>query len=65
MNFSICLFFFDFINGTSNSILPASLRLSCLIILPLLSIIALVPLFVDLRKKVLFSIARKIDLEKC
>ena len=33
--------------------------------LPLLSIIALTPLLVDLSKKVLFSIALKIDLAKC
>ena len=44
---------------------PASLRFNCLIIFPLLSIIALKPLLVDLIKKVLFSIALKIDLAKC
>ena len=32
---------------------------------PLLSIIALTPLFVDLRKKVSFSIALKMDFAKC
>ena len=59
------LILFDFINGTSNSIFPASFRFNCLIILPLLSIIALIPLLADLKKKVLFSTALKIDLEKC
>ena len=33
--------------------------------MPLLSIMALVPLFVDLRKKVLLSMALKIDFAKC
>ena len=56
---------FGIINGTSNSMFPASLRFNCLIMLPLLSIIALNPLFVDLMKKVLFSIDLKIDLAKC
>ena len=56
------LFFFDFINGISYSMFPASFLLSCFIILPLLSIIELVPLFADLKKKVPFSIALNIDL---
>ena len=56
---------FDFIKGTSNSIFPASFRFNLLTILPLLSIIALVPLLADLSKKVLFSIALKIDFAKC
>ena len=49
------------LNCTSNSIFPASFLSNCLIILPLLSTIALTPLFVDLNKKVSFSIALKID----
>ena len=53
------------INGTLNSMLPASFRLNFLIILPLLSIIALIPLFADRRKKVSFSKALKIDFAKC
>ena len=64
-NIKSFLFLFDFINGTSNSILPASFRLSCFFILPLLSIIALIPLFAERKTKVLFSIALKIVLAKC
>ena len=52
----------DFINGTSNSMFPASFRPSCFTILPLLSIMALIPLFADLRKKTPFSMALIIDL---
>ena len=55
----------DFISGTSNSIFPASFIFIFLIVLPLLSIIALMPWFADLRRKVLFSIALKIDFAKC
>ena len=64
-NIKSFLFLFDFINGISNSIFPISLRSICLTILPLLSIIALIPLLADLTKNVLFSIALKIDLAKC
>ena len=64
-NIKSFLFLFDFINGISSSIFPASFRSSCLIIFPLLSIMALIPLLADLIKKVLLSIALKIDLAKC
>ena len=57
-SFLILLFF---IKGTLNSIFPASFLFNLLIILPLLSIIALIPLFVDLNKKLLFSIQKVQD----
>ena len=59
------LIFLEFINGISNSIFPASFLFNCFITTPLLSIIALIPLFADLNKKVPFSIALNIDLTKC
>ena len=59
------LFFLDFINGTSNSIFPASFLFNFFKITPLLSIIALIPLLADLRKKVPLSMALNIDLAKC
>ena len=55
------LLFLDFINGTSNSIFPASFLFNCFIVVPLLSIIALIPLLADLKKKVPLSIALNID----
>ena len=55
------LLFLDFINGTSNSIFPASFAFNIFKALPLLSIMELIPLLADLRKKVPFSIDLKID----
>ena len=56
------LLFLDFINGTMNSIFPASFLFSSFMGLPLLSIIALIPLFAYLKKNVPLSIALNIDL---
>ena len=56
------LFFLEFINGTSNSIFPASFLFNFFITMPLLFTMALMPLFADLSKKVQFSIALNIDL---
>ena len=50
------LILFDLIKGTLNSIFPASYRFNCLITSHTISIIALMPLFADLKKKVSFSI---------
>ena len=51
--------------GKLYSILPVSLFFKLLIICPLLFIIALTPLFADLKTNESLSIALKIDFEKC
>ena len=65
INIKSFLLFLDFINGISNSMFPASFLFNCLTIMPELFIMALAPLFADLKKNVPLSIALYIDLIKC
>ena len=64
-NIKSFLFLYDFINGISSSMFPASFRSSRLIIFPLLSIMALIPLLADLNINELCSIALKMAFAKC